>query len=520
MGDNDLHEMKHVLECLWIKYENEQAIRTKMFSHIQNQLPTLLETTHQNIIDKKTKKKQYTDLCQEFTDDYLEENQYFYLQSCCEFIKYNNTDYTCISEDDLWKEILTALNKRSEYSEYKQKIKTHVVKQIKEQSITSSIPESSTIQSTLSLLVPSIFPSKSEAKYFLTILGDNIMKKNEQNIHIINNNIKGFLTQLSEILTAYLGTAHGVSSFKYKYHDQTYNKTRLLKTSSHINNNAVWSVNLPKNILNIIAVACHYSSRYGNSDLFVEKAIRDHNVKEYIFYLKNNTTDSIVSDFTTDMLSIKNESSHSSKINMKNMLYLWKLYLEKKNLPNIMFINTFKNRLKQDMIYNEESDAFVNVTSKHLPFVSNFLQFWNSNIIISEDDGQEYEVDEIAQLFKRFCEDITVNVSISDDNIVNAIQHFFPNVVISGEKYITNIVCKLWNKTKDIETYIIKFRDDCQIKDETKSQSFNTVYKYYCKELPTNSLVVSKSFFEARLLSITKEHVVNAKCIKSTWWTN
>ena len=31
MGDNDLHEMKHVLECLWIKYENEQAIRTKMF---------------------------------------------------------------------------------------------------------------------------------------------------------------------------------------------------------------------------------------------------------------------------------------------------------------------------------------------------------------------------------------------------------------------------------------------------------------------------------------------------------
>ena len=145
--------------------------------------------------------------------------------------------------------------------------------------------------------------------------------------------------------------------------------------------------------------------------------------------------------------------------------------------------------------------------------------FLNSNIVISEDDGQEYEVDEIAQLFKRFCEDITVNVSIGDDNIVNAIQHFFPNVVISGEKYITSIVCKLWTRQKT-STYIVKFRNDCQIKDETKSQSFNTVYKYYCKELPTNSLVVSKSFFEARLLSITKEHVVNAKCIKSTWWTN
>ena len=305
----------------------------------------------------------------------------------------------------MWKEILTALNKRSEYSEYKQKIKTHVVKQIKEQSITTSIPESSTIQSILSLFVPTIFPSKSEAKYFLTILGDNIMKKNEQNIHIINNNIKIFLSQLSEVLTAYLGTAHGISSFKYKYHDQTYTRTRLLKTSSHINSNSVWSVNLPKNILNIIAVACHYSTRYDNSDLFVEKAIRDHNIKEYIFYLKNNTTDKIIGDFASDMLSINSDSSHSSKINMKNMLYLWKLYLEKKSLPNIMFMNTFKNRLRQKMMYSEEYDAFINVTSKHLPFVSNFLQFWNSNVTISEEDGQEYEIDEIAQLFKRFCED-------------------------------------------------------------------------------------------------------------------
>ena len=520
MSDNELHEMKHVLECLWVKYENEPVIRTKLVSQIQNQLPALLDTTHRNMIEKKTKKKQCVDLCQEFTNDYLEENQYFYLQSCNEFIRYNGTDYSCISEDDLYYEILTALNKRSEYSEYKQKIKTHVVKQIKEQSITSSIPESSTIQSTISLLVPSIFPSKSDAKYFLTILGDNIMKKNEQVIHIINNNIKGFLNQLSEILTAYLGTAHGIISFKYKYHDQTYNKTRLLRTSSHINSNAIWSVNLPKNILNMIAVACHYSSRYDNSDCFVEKAIRDHNTKEYIFYLKNNTTDKIICDFTNDMLSIDNESYHSSKINMKNMLYLWKLYLEKKSLPNIMFINTFKSRLKEEIAYNEENDTFFNVTSKHLPFVSNFLHFWNSCVDLDEEDGQEYEVDEIAQLFKRFCEDITVNVSISDDSIVNAIKHFFPNVVITGDKYITNIVCKLWNKTKDIEIYIEKFRNDCQSRDEMKSQSFNTVYKYYCRETPKGSLVASKSFFETKLLSMAREHIVNAKCIKSSWWTN
>ena len=40
-------------------------------------------------------------------------------------------------------------------------------------------------------------------------------------------------------------------------------------------------------------------------------------------------------------------------------------------------------------------DAFINVTSKHLPFVSNFLQFWNSNIVISEED----EMLEISGIF-------------------------------------------------------------------------------------------------------------------------
>ena len=235
---------------------------------------------------------------------------------------------------------------------------------------------------------------------------------------------------------------------------------------------------------------------------------------------KNGGTNKIINDFTKDMLSINNTSGHSTKINTKNMLYLWKLYLENKNLPNIMFINTFKDRLKQEIEYNEESDTFINVTSKHLPFVSNFLHFWNNNIEIDEDAGQEYEIDEISQLFKRFCEDITVNVSINDDSIVNVIKHFFPNISIVNDKYITNINCKLWNKTKHVELYIMKFREDCQIKEEIKSQSFNTVYKFYCKELSKNSLIVSKHFFETKLLSITKEHIVNAKCIKSTWWTN
>jgi hypothetical protein len=50
------------------------------------------------------------------------------------------------------------------------------MKRIKENSLLKSIPESYTIQSVLDLLYPTFFPSKVEAKYFLTILGDNIFE--------------------------------------------------------------------------------------------------------------------------------------------------------------------------------------------------------------------------------------------------------------------------------------------------------------------------------------------------------
>lgn len=520
MSDNELDDIKHVLESLWVKYDNEPSVKNKLIGHIHQQLPSLLENTHRHIIEKKTKKKQYIDLCQEFTDEFLEDNLFFYLPSCEQFVRYNNTDYELISEDDLIHDILVSLNKRHEYSEYKQKIKSFVVKQIKDQSITSSIPESITIQSVLSILDFGIFPTKQDSKYFLTIIGDNIMKKNDSIVHIINNNIKPFFTQLSELLSAYLGNSNGLSSFKYKYHDQNYNKTRLLKTSIRINNTITYSVNLPKHVLNIIAVACHYSSRYDNSDEFVNKSIRDNTLREYIFYLKDNTSEQITQFFINDMLSINNEiNADSCNISMKNMLYLWKLYLERNNLPNIMFINTFKKELKLKLAYVDQYEQFSNVTSKFLPFVSSFLQFWEDSIeMTGENEGQDYELDEIAQLFKKFCEDKTVAVSMTDDNILNAIQHFFPNIIISNEKFISNIKCIQWNKHNEIDKCISSFKENCRITDETKSQSINTIYKFYCKELPKYSLIVSKQFFESRILHNACDHIINAKLIKSSWW--
>ena len=63
--------------------------------------------------------------------------------------------------------------------QWKHKTKLNIIKQIRERSLFTCIPETDTIQDILYNLYPAIFTSKNCAKYFLTIIGDNILKKNQ-----------------------------------------------------------------------------------------------------------------------------------------------------------------------------------------------------------------------------------------------------------------------------------------------------------------------------------------------------
>ena len=46
--------------------------------------------------------------------------------------------------------------------------------------------------------VPNIFKTKDEAKYFITLIGDIITRKNN-NIYFVNNSMKKFINLISNI---------------------------------------------------------------------------------------------------------------------------------------------------------------------------------------------------------------------------------------------------------------------------------------------------------------------------------
>ena len=180
--------------------------------------------------------------------------------------------------------------------EWKHKTKINIIKQIKERNLFNSIPESETIQNILNSLYPSVFYSKNYAKYFLVIVGDNILKKNSHLIFLVNQNMKKILNELDNIACISIGNTNVTHNFMTKYHEKhLYNNCRLININEKISCD-MWRVILKKIGLDLLCVAAHYSKRYENSDKFIEYKCDDE-LTNYAYYLKNTNQNDIIDNF-------------------------------------------------------------------------------------------------------------------------------------------------------------------------------------------------------------------------------
>ena len=156
---------------------------------------------------------------------------------------------------------------------------------------------------------------------------------------------------------------------------------------------------------------------------------------EHSLFLTKNTPESIADTFIEKSLA----PCAASTIDIKNMIFLWKKFLDELSIPNIIFYELLKTILKTKLKYDEAIECFVGITSIHIPLVSQFLKFWETTMIESNEEGEMY-ITEISALFKSWS-----NKNISDALILDLIQHFYPDVVIENNKYILNVKCNLLN---------------------------------------------------------------------------
>ena len=519
----------NIINNLFKEYENNEHMLRRVQKHIVDYLPNTIANEFKNYEKRINRNNYLSNEQQIFIQVFLSKNRYFYLPNNNFFYEYNGKNYFIIKEDDVIHKLLSSISKDRVLMQWKYKTKKNIIKQIRQRNLFSSIPETDTIQNVLSVLYPSVFSSKNAAKYFLTIIGDNLFKKNSHLIFLINNQMKKLLVELDSIALDSIGHANTTFNFMTKYHENhSYENCRLIKINEHFSTN-IWRDVLKRIGLDLLCVAAHYSKRYENSDKFIENK-SDEELKSFSYYLKFTTANAVVLEFRNKYIT---DANSNNKMEWRNVHFLWKQFLCNGSLPNVIYSHTLKNIMKEMYSFDEATDTFIGITSKYLPAHSDFIKFWENTISVSncasdvaETFVNELEIDELSYLFKLWAkqtnEHLMSNGNITEENILKILKHFFPTVEIVEDKFVLNVKCVLWDKISDINSSFTFIKEQIKGPHNASLISFDDAYNYYNKFCSLNAFksIVSKRYFEKYLHCKMPNHIAYEKFIQVSWFLN
>ena len=468
------------------------------------------------------RKKRHEDLEREsgsYINDFLinSDTQYVYIGNSNIFLEYRGEEFKLVNESDILHDILTGISQNKILLPWKHKIKCSIMKIIKEQSIFDIIPESYTIQFVLNNITPLLIPSKDEAKYFLTVLGDNILKKNSNKYHLFDLSCKDFITMLEENVFHYFKNLYHLNStFKYNWYDHEYSKCRIITFNKSVQTSSCWKSFVKYHILDIISVAVHYSNRYGDSEEFILSKCENNPPLKNILYLKDTTANDIIDSFINE--SIIKVNNCDIRVTWSEMYYIWKVFLSDRNLPHIIFIKSLKMQLTSKLEYNTEDNYFKNVSSKQLSFIKNLEHFWRENMYKSVD---EFEVSELCDTYNDWLQMNTSNCQhqLGENNMITLLEHFY-NIKITDSKSVENIGCKLWNKQDEMRKVIKDLKISYKFSPEMYNKSLSSIYQDYCSRAKHKFefRTVSKKYFEKYINQIIPEKYIIRKRVINDYW--
>jgi hypothetical protein len=499
---------------------------------VKTQLPQSIKTYQAAHAERETRKKSLELITDEITETFLNKTKYFYCSASELYFTYNNqVRYSLINEDEIHHRILTditstsATNANTKWSgasasTSKYKIKNRIIKSIQGRDILSSIPESRTIQNVIGLLYPALFRTRDHAKYFLTILGDVILKKSAPLIYFIPPPAKEFIKDLGGECYALFGsTANSFSTaFKFKYYEHQYKDCRVVDIQIQTPTASLLRLShmpeLKSAVIDLFCVAAHYSHRFGSVDDFLRLHCKTPEVGAHAWFLRDRTDQQIIQDF---MEYATEPASSEHEISMTNMLYLWKMYLSVFRLPCMFFAAAFRLKLAEHTGAVAAIDVIPNRTSKYLPVVSQFRQFWSEHCF-TDDREIELEIDELSTLFIEYASSSAA--AVSDTTLLGMLRHFYPDVVIEDDKYILNVGCKLWNKTAEINQYLRQWKEQCLANHLSFPQPLYNAYEYYCGRCysAAKRRIISKRYFEKYFMEEYADYIDENGMITIKWW--
>ena len=493
---------------LYKTYKSSPGTISKLENYINTQLPPLLrefneQEINQLLLEKKNNK---------YINTYLTNHnrQFFYIPSTDTFINYDGENYTYVDEDNIWIIILNDITENGILAECKQHIKNILIKKIKEQSLFHTIPESSTVQYVMNFFTPTLFNSKEDVKHFMSLIGDNILGKKMDLNYFVPIESKLFFDTLESMCQYNFKNKLGITStIRYRYRGEDYNKSRLLYFTKSIQNKSCWLSFLKDNLYNLLVVCCHYSTIHINADNYISKGPEV--FKNKICYLKNNTKEDLINEFKQKMII----QESNANIHIKDMFFLWKMYLKHQNLPNMIYKAEFENIMKENM--TNDNNLFLNIKSNYLNNTKIVQKFWHQTI--SKDVEEELELSELYALIIKWTNDENIICIDFDENkLQDIVKHFYDDIQIENDKFLIGITCNLWNKQADIvDAFKNKFNKNID-KDITIYDS----YVLFCKYINNKGklLTVSKKYYFKHIHKVIPNQYIKDCCILADYWNN
>lgn len=544
-----LIQQKHTTNTiteLWDKYQHDPYMQAKLHNYVCIQLPTIMENIKKNRDDRQQRIAELTIEQDEFMERFLNMHRYFYVSTTEKFVSYDGKKYEITAEDNILHHILTTITNERQLMEWKQRTKVYIMKRIKDNVLLKSVPESETIQRVLDHLYPALFETKQDAKYFLTIIGDGLFRKNGDVVHFIQPRAKAFLREIMHS-SLYLFGINTTHTFKYKYYDHNYAQCRLVKINDSVDNENIWGNILQNVSIDMLCVAAHYSIRYGSSDKYIDRFSNEPTLEMYAFFLRNTSQEQLVCRFIDEYLqvslngttqymyispastppnasnllislvapatslsqspeiskivsqSLQNTNGRDSttrQITWKNMHYLWRHFLESQQLPTVIFQQNLKTILTQQLTnnYKEDVDTFIGVSSRFMPAIRSFISFWETTVTMEESG--EYEIDELCMLYKRWLTfqhpvlpqtTLQIRNTVSNDASKPSYMHTFRNEgkeygALSEKQMIDLITYYFPNAEIEKDKYIFNIR--CSLWD--KQMDVHTALMQMKESLRTN----------------------------------
>jgi hypothetical protein len=294
-------------------------------------------------------------------------------------------------------------------------------------------------------------------------------------------------------------------------------------SSSWSSSSALRLSNIPElqaSIIDIFCVAAHYSHRFGSADDFLRLHCKTPDVTRHAWFLRDRTEQQIIDEFM-DYSTEPASSDH--EISMTNMMYLWKMYLSEFRLPSVFFAATLRSKLSSASC-STSADVIPNRTSKYLPLVSQFRQFWSENCF-TDDREIELEIDELSTLFNEYASvasstSLSTVAPVNDATLLGMLRHFYPDVIIEDDKYILNVGCKIWNKTAEINEYLLQFKELCITNHHSFPQPLYNAYEFYCGKCYATAKrrIISKRYFEKYFMEEYPDYIDENGMITIKWW--